>query len=195
MRHTLARALSIVGHPLCVVPLTSLVAIASHGLGWRAVWVTAIFFVSLSLIVLAFAWRQVRAGRWQDIRRKQRDRAALVELLPRYRSFHRRLHQLSPVAASRPHARALDVGEPRGSGDAFIALGQVSLHVGFLVYSTAILWYSGVWFVAIGLCLATAVAWSRLELRRHALVEVVLGSVVGGIAGLLFWVLLLHLLR
>jgi hypothetical protein len=67
MRHTLARALSIVGHPLCVVPLTSLVAIASHGLGWRAVWVTAIFFVSLSLIVLAFAWRQVRAGRWQDI--------------------------------------------------------------------------------------------------------------------------------
>jgi Na+/melibiose symporter-like transporter len=67
MRHTLARALSIIGHPVCVVPMASLLAIASHALGLHAVWVTAIFFVSLSLIVLAFAWRQVRAGRWQDI--------------------------------------------------------------------------------------------------------------------------------
>jgi hypothetical protein len=195
MRHPLARALSIIGHPVCVVPMASLLAIASHGLVWRAVWVTAIFFVSLSLIVLAFAWRQVRAGRWQDIdasnvteRRSLNYFLAIVLFTGAFISFR----QSQPLG--------LTLGLLMSGGLVVLVMllsrwVKVSLHVAYLVYSTAILWYSGVWFVAIGLCLATAVAWSRLELRRHALVEVVLGGIVGGIAGLLFWVLLLHLLR
>jgi membrane-associated phospholipid phosphatase len=34
------------------------------------------------------------------------------------------------------------------------------------------------------------VAWSRLELRRHAVIDVLLGGLFGAVAGLLFWVLL-----
>ncbi len=195
MRHTLARALSIVGHPLCIVPLASALAIASHGLGWRALGVTAIFFVSLSLIVFAFAWRQVRAGRWQDIdasnvaeRRSLNYFLAAVLFIGAFLSFRQ----------SQPLGLTLGLSMSGGLVVLTMLLSRwvkVSLHVAYLVYSTAILWYSDVWLVAAGLCLAAAVAWSRLELRRHALVEVVLGGIIGGIAGLVFWVLLLRLLR
>jgi membrane-associated phospholipid phosphatase len=190
MRHTLARTVSIVGHPLCVVPTASVVAMASHGALSRVLWAAAIFFISLSLIVLTFAWWQVRAGRWQHI-----DASRIGER----RSFNYFLAVLLFIAALISFRQSQPVGLTVGlfvSGCLavlailFSAWVKISLHVAFSVYSTALLWYSGFWLVAIGLCLAMAVAWSRLELRRHAVIDVLLGGLFGAVAGLLFWVLL-----
>ncbi|HEY2989371.1 MAG TPA: hypothetical protein VGL11_16685 [Candidatus Binatia bacterium] len=192
MRHTLARTVSIVGHPLCVVPIASVVAMASHGSRSRVVWVAALFFFSLSLAVLTFAWWQVRSGRWQHM-----DASRVGER----RSLNYFLALLLFTAALISFRQSHPVGLTLGlfiSGVLavlallFSAWVKVSLHVAFSVYSTALLWYSGLWFVAIGLCVATAVAWSRLELRRHAVIDVWLGGLFGGVAGLLFWVLLFY---
>jgi len=195
MRRALARTVSIVGHPLCVVPMASIVAMASHGALSRVLWASAIFFISLSLIVLTFAWWQVRAGRWQHMDAFQ---------VGERRSFNYFLAPLLFIAAVISFRQSQPIGLTVGlvvSGCLavlailFSAWIKVSLHVAFAVYSTALLWYTGLWLVAIGLCLAAAVAWSRLELRRHTLVEVLLGGLVGAVAGLLFWVLLFQQLR
>jgi membrane-associated phospholipid phosphatase len=192
MRYTLARAVSIVGHPLWVVPIASVVAMASHGALSRALWPAATFFISLSLIVLTFAWWQVRTGRWRHM-----DAIQVGER----RSFNYFLAPLLFIGALISFHQSQPVGLTLGllvSGCLavlailFSAWLKVSLHVAFSVYSTALLWYSGFWFVAIGLCLAAAVAWSRLELRRHTLIEVLMGGLIGAVAGLSFWVLLFY---
>jgi membrane-associated phospholipid phosphatase len=194
MRLSIARAVSILGHPLCLVPMASLIAMASHGSRTRVLWAAALFFLVLSLIILTFSWWQVRVGRWQHV--------DAIEV-PERRSLNYCLTALLFVGAFISFRQSQPVGLTLGllvSGCLavlvmlFSAWVKVSLHVAFSVYSTALLWYSGLWFVAIGLCLATAVAWSRLELRRHALVEVLMGGIVGGVAGLLFWVLLFQYL-
>jgi len=195
MRPTLARTVSVVGHPLCVVPTASVIAMASHGALARALWATAIFFVSLTSIVLAFAWWQVRAGRWQhmDAYRVAERRSLNYFLAPL-------LFTAAFVSFRQSQPAGLTVGLLVSGCLAlltilFSAWGKISLHVAFSVYSTALLWYTGLWLVAIGLCLAAAVAWSRLELRRHTLVEVLLGGLFGAVVGLLFWVLLFQQLR
>lgn len=67
---------------------------------------------------------------------------------------------------------------------------KLSLHVAFATYAAVLLWRLGLWAVGLGLAFATALAWSRLVLERHAQRDLFAGAVAGGAAGLLFWRLL-----
>lgn len=191
MRHILARTLSIVGHPLCLLPTAALIVMASGGS--TSLWMAASAFLLLSLVVLTFSWWQVRLGRWQHIDASQvHERRALnyfLAVLLLIAGF---------VSLRQSQAIGLTVGFFVSGGLVVVAIlfstwVKLSLHVAFAAFSTAILGYAGVELFAIGLGLTLALAWSRLELRRHTFVEVLTGGLLGSAAGMLFSVLLLYL--
>jgi len=66
---------------------------------------------------------------------------------------------------------------------------KVSLHVGFAVFTAVALLPGSPWVGGVAAVVAAAVAWSRLELGRHTLAEVVGGGLLGGAVGvaLVFW--------
>jgi membrane-associated phospholipid phosphatase len=64
---------------------------------------------------------------------------------------------------------------------------KLSLHASFATFAVALLWPLGLLYVALAGVLAAAVCWSRVQLARHTVVEVLGGGLLGGLSGVLFW--------
>lgn len=60
---------------------------------------------------------------------------------------------------------------------------KVSLHASFAVFAGSLFWPDPL-AVGVALCLAAAVSWSRIVLRRHTPSEVWVGLLLGGAAGI-----------
>jgi TRAP-type uncharacterized transport system fused permease subunit len=73
-------------------------------------------------------------------------------------------------------------------GHLFRRIAKLSLHVAFAVFAAFLVWPDPIAAVSLSLT-AAAVAWSRLALRRHARVDIVLGALAGAAAGLVFHIL------
>lgn len=181
----LARTLSILGHPLLLVPAAALLAMAAGGqhqaLGWTALW-----FALFGAAVMAWSWWQVRRARWRHVdasaRRERRslNRVLLVALA------------IGAALAWRAGAHALAAGLAACVLVLVAALLSaractLSLHVAFAVLAALLLWRIGAWATAAGLGFAAAVAWSRLALARHRPRDLMAGALAGAGAGLLFW--------
>lgn len=189
---TLARVLSILGHPAVVVPLGVALAARARGvppsLQQRAI---AAAIVLALLVGLYSAW-QVRRGRWVHVDASQ----------PRERSqLHAFLLPLLLVAAAAAALAGWPPAVPAGLGAcaAIVAVAgltqrrmKLSLHVAFAALVASWLW------PAPGLALAAAagvaaIAWSRWRLARHTSREVVAGALLGAVVGVLFQLVLLGL--
>ncbi len=189
---TLARVLSILGHPAVVVPLGVALAARARGvppsLQQRAI---AAAIVLALLVGLYSAW-QVRRGRWVHVDASQ----------PRERSqLHAFLLPLLLVAAAAAARAGWPPAVPAGLGAcaAIVAVAgltqrrmKLSLHVAFAALVASWLW------PAPGLALAAAagvaaIAWSRWRLARHTSREVVAGALLGAVVGVLFQLVLLGL--
>lgn len=190
MRTALARALSIAGHPLLVLPAAALVVGASAGTGRRQLWLVGITLALLAAAIQGWSWWQVRRGKWQHVdashrhERRGLNRFLLVLLVGAAVCFA----TLSPQPAL-----ALGLACAASLIAAGVVLApwlKMSLHASFAVFSAALLWALGPVALALGLGFAAAVAWSRWVLGRHRRRELVAGALAGAAVGLGFWWLL-----
>lgn len=180
----LARGVSIVGHPFVtatVLVLASGLRRAGAGEAWSAAFaVVAIAMVPVAILML----RQVRRGAWSDVDASDRRERPVLYLVG-----------LTSLAALLAYLLLRDPASFLVRG----ALGTVGL---LLAAGVATLWVKTSLHTAFAAMAATllvaldspagwpmtvavpAIAWSRLHLRRHRAVEVVLGGIVGLAAGL-----------
>lgn len=180
-----ARTLSIVGHPVVLMPVA--VAIGAVGSNAPAARLHASVGAAVLVAVIAgaFSLWQVRSGRWSHVdashpRERRQLNAFLAGLLFGAAAL------LAWWGASRNGAAGA------ASAGALVAVAhllrrwlKVSLHTAFAVFAAAVAWPSVAATLLI-LGLAAGVAWSRLALQRHTLAEVALGLLLGAATGLAF---------
>ncbi len=188
-RSALARAISILGHPLLMLPMAVLALSATRDGGGRDTIVIATGFGVFAATVLAYSWWQVRRGRWTHV-----DASAHRER----RSLNRFLLIALAVAAALAwfiSMRELALGMALSAALIAAAMAasrqcKLSLHLAFAVYAALLLSRID-WRLAAGAFVFAAVlAWSRLALQRHVPRDLVAGTFAGLIAGGLFWQLL-----
>ncbi len=185
MNKAFARAVSIFGHPMLVLPLAALAVAITRGQGRAAVWM-ALGFALFAALVMAYSWWQVRRGRWVHVDASNKDER---------RSLNRFLVVALVVAAVLAmrygHNRELGLG--LGLSAAMIALAmltarwwKLSLHMAFVIFAATLLWSVAWWTGLAGFACATAVAWSRLQLQRHVPRDLLAGAIAGLLAGGVF---------
>ena len=183
-----ARTLSIMGHPLVLLPAAALLALGAAG-DRDALPRAVLGFAAIGTVVMGWSWWQVRHARWQHV-----DASAQGER----RSLNMFVFVLLVAGAAlawrfAPGPLALGIGV--SAALVLCALSsarwcKLSLHVGFAVLAALMLWRIGTWATLLGLCFAAAVAWSRLALGRHVPRDVYAGAIAGALAGAAFWWLL-----
>ena len=173
--------MSVIGHPFVLVPLTTFYAV-SRGTGLRAaVGSTGAVVIATIAPVLVLLIVGVRRAAWSD-------------------------HDVSDREQRKGFYRAVVIALTVGSGLLWVTQPALrkgivavwaliltsmlanrfvksSLHVGFAALCAASVPLPPLGAVAA--CLAViAIAWSRLVLRRHTLVEVAMGALIGTACGL-----------
>jgi membrane-associated phospholipid phosphatase len=171
----LARSLSIVGHPFLVLPASVAAVSLLRGGGVRSGMLLVLLFAVVSALIVA----GVRAGRFNDFDVSERERR------PRF--------YLLVIAGTAALAYSLRADERAvracvSAGALLVACGlanrwsKASLHTAFGLYAAG---FWAAWSPAAGLIalpLVAAVAWSRIQLRRHTTAEVVVGAALGLLA-------------
>lgn len=186
MSQALARIVSILGHPLLILPAAVLSSIAMREPDPAQVWAYAAGFAVIGLGVMAWSWRQVRRRRWTHIDASRPDER---------RSLNRFLLIVLGCAVllawwRGAPALALGLGLSAGLIVAALALApwcKLSLHVAFAVFAAGLLWALSPLALGAGALFASAVAWSRWRLARHTPRDLLAGAVVGALAARLYW--------
>ena len=181
-RGTVARAVSIAGHPAIVVPATITLAAARRDATPPAVGVILFAALAVAVSALVYSFAQVRSGTWAHIdasvpsERNQLNPLLAIALM---------------IAAMALLAAGQDAQVSTGFAMAAAMVGachllrawfKASLHVGFIVFSAFLAWPLA-WVAGALLALAAIVSWSRLALHRHTVRDVVAGAVLGAAAG------------
>lgn len=182
---TVARALSVIGHPALLMPAAVAGSAAANGAPPRVLHLGLAAALTIALCVIAFSLVQVRAGRWSHVDAS----------VPRERS---QLNVVLCVLLFGAAGLLWWSGQPRllslglGLGGAMVVAAQLlrrwlklSLHTAFAMFAAA-LWWPNAGGAAVVLLLAAAVSWSRLALRRHTGAEVAAGLLAGAAAGSAF---------
>lgn len=190
MSHSIARALSILGHPALVMPAAVLLMLRGAGPGTlgRA----AIGFAACGALVMGWSAWQVRRGRWRHVDASaQGERGTLnrflLVLLPAGAA-------LAWLAAAPSLALSLGLAAAIPLTALLCARGcTLSLHVAFAAYAAMLLWRVSPWATVAGLAFAAAVSWSRRVLGRHAPRDLVAGATAGACAGIVYWRLAAHM--
>jgi len=180
LKRTLARTISIAAHPF----VTATVAVAAGAFRSapraEAMKIVAAFAIICVLPILLLSIRQVRRGRWEHIdASNKRERPLLYAI-----GIGATALLLVYLLVVHPQSRF-----PRSIPITIFALAacglasrwvKISLHVFFAAFAAATLPSPFTWaFVA----LVPLVAWSRLVLARHTLLEVILGALIGAATG------------
>ena len=180
-RVAVARAVSIVGHPVVVVLVAALIAASTQGASLQQLKLIGGALGTLGLIVLGFSWLQVRAGRWSHVDASVRHERNSLNV------FLAVLCLLSAVLLWFTHRLSMSIALALSGAMVLAALllakwVKVSLHVAFAAFATALLW--PITLAVVGGALVTAaVTWSRLVLRRHGAADVMAGLLLGVAAG------------
>ena len=177
-----ARLVSILGHPLLVLPLALLLPMAAAGTAGTAR--AAIGVAVCAAVVMGWSWWRVRRGHWRhvdasDVRERRDLNVFLLPLLPPGALLALPQPQLAWRLALAAAIVAVALLSARWC--------KLSLHAAFAVYAALLLW---AWHPGAGLAMlafAAAIVASRLVLARHTLRDVVAGVVAGAFAGLATW--------
>jgi membrane-associated phospholipid phosphatase len=141
-------------------------------------------------VVLAFSFWQVRRGQWQHV-----DASAPTERRSLNFFLAIVLFLGAAVAFYQPPGPGLSLGLLL-SGLLIVAVMlaspwvKLSLHASFAAFAVMLLWPLKLWYVALASVAAASICWSRVVLGRHTIVEVLGGSLLGGLFGACFWVVL-----
>jgi hypothetical protein len=178
----LARTLSILGHPVVVVPLAAW-AMSPRGVADVRM---AMALAGFGALVIAWSWWQVRRGRWAHVD------ASGIDERRSLNSFLLVLFAAGALLAWRFAPREVAWAIGCSLPIVVLAMGsarwcKLSLHVAFAVYAALLLWRLGTWAALAGLCFAALLAWSRLALARHAPRDLVAGAAAGALSGAMYW--------
>lgn len=188
MSLAVARSLSILGHPLVVLPVAVVTLVLHERISGAALMVSMI--CGIAGIVLAFSFWQVRRGQWQHI-----DASARAER----RSLNVFLAVVLFLGAAVAFYHLAGPGLSLGlllSGLLIVAVMlaspwvKLSLHASFAAFAALLLWPLKPWYVALASVAVAAICWSRVVLGRHTIVEVLGGSFLGALFGACFWLVL-----
>lgn len=187
-RVAVARAVSIVGHPVVVMLVAALIVASTRGASLQQLKFVGGALVTLGAVVLGFSWVQVRTGRWSHVDASARSERTVLN------QFLVVLCFLSAVMLWLfTHRQSLSIALALSGATVFAALllarwVKVSLHVAFGAFATILLW--PIPLAVFGGALATgAVVWSRIVLRRHGAADVMAGLLLGSAAGAAYRVL------
>lgn len=185
MRIAVARAVSIMGHPLVLLPVAALIAASEQGAQLQQLRFIGFTLAVLALIVLGYSWLQVRSGRWSHVDASVRsERKSLNAFLGALCFVSAVLLWLLTERTQMAIAVAL-VGALITIGLLTAAWVKISLHAMFAAFATALLWPNSVALV-VGVIVTAAIVWSRLVLGRHVMADVFVGLFLGTAAGVLF---------
>ncbi len=174
---TLARTLSVAGHPFLLIPLT----VAASTRGWRG---TAVVAGITILPLLAIVIRNVRRGRWSDHDVSRHDQRAGLYFVAAP------LVVLSAIVlyflgTSTAMLRAV------AAAAAMLTFGlianrwlKVSMHMMCAAFCAVILARLYPWSPTFTVPFVAAIAWSRWKLERHTLLEIAVGLALGASAAL-----------
>ncbi|WP_368562143.1 hypothetical protein [Pseudoxanthomonas sp. UTMC 1351] len=189
MTNAFARALSIVGHPMLVLPLAVLMLTRTRdGGGGGETLRVGLGFGLFAAVVMGYSWWQVRRGHWGHVdasakhERGSLNRFLLIALAAGT--------LLAVVAQQRELALSLGLS----AGLTAIAMltsrwCKLSLHMAFAVFAVVLLSRLGWEFGAAGTLFVVALAWSRLALQRHTPGDLLAGTAAGVLAGMVFWLM------
>lgn len=190
MLDRLARAISILGHPVLVLPSALALPAALRGGDSGTLRSMLGAFALFAALVLGWSWLQVRRGRWahvdasQPSERQSLNRILLVTIA------------IGALLAWRL-SQAPDLALALALSACIVAIAmltarwcKLSLHAAFAVYAAGLLWPLGVVWVGAGCVFAGIVAWSRLQLSRHRPRDIVVGAAAGCLAASGYWVTL-----
>ena len=188
MRVAVARAVSIVGHPVVILFVAVVVAASTRGASLRQLWFVGGALAVFGLIVLGFSWFQVRAGHWSHIDASARTERKSLNVFLGVMCFIAAI--LVWLLTRRPY---ISIGLGLSGTLALIALliarwVKMSLHVAFAAFATALVWPNKLAIVA-GVLVTAALVWSRLILGRHIVADIAAGLLLGAAAGSVyhFW--------
>lgn len=189
LTQSIARFVSIIGHPAVLVPVASIWVAIDQGAPAATVQRLVVIAAGLSVFVIGYSLLKVRSGAWQHVDASRRDER---------RSLNALLIVLLAGAAALAWTRSPSPHLPVALGLLALlctlalltgAWIKLSLHVGFACFATALLWPHP-WALAAGIAMTIAVAWSRLLLARHSLTEVQVGGGLGSMAGVAYQLLI-----
>ena len=186
MSHALARALSISGHPMLVLPLAVVAIALVQGDGDAAAW-AALGFGVFAALVMGFSWWQVRRGHWAHV-----DASARHERGSLNRFLLVALASGALFVAWRGTQPLFALGMAMSAAMILVAMltsrwCKLSLHMAFAVFAAWLLRELGIAWMLAALLFAAAIAWSRLALHRHTPRDLVAGALAGSLAGAAFW--------
>jgi len=186
INRSLARAVSVFGHPMLALPLAALALVWMRGQYRTALWMLAAFS-AFAVLAIACSAGQVRRGRWSHVdasntgERRSLNRFLLIALLAS-----------TALAAALGGSRELTIGLGLSAAMVGIALltarwWKLSLHMAFVVFAACLLAFGATWWIGLmALAFAGLVAWSRLALQRHVPRDLIAGMVTGAAAGVAF---------
>ena len=181
----IARTISWIGHPLVFVSVSVALVVFWRLANRVGLLVLLALIVAVVLPTALLLIRGVRSGRWSD---------ADVSVQTERRSFYPRAILISfggVIALVSLKAPAFIV---QGAGVTLVLLLaaaainrylKVSLHTIFAFYCAVVLLRIGMITGIIALGLAALVVWSRLHLKRHTPIEVLLGLLLGTCGGII----------
>jgi membrane-associated phospholipid phosphatase len=185
MSHAVARAVSIFGHPMLVLPLAALAVALLRGQNRLALWM-GLGFALFAALVMAYSWWQVQRGRWAHV-----DASGKEERRSLNRFLLAALTVSALFAAWQGYTRELTLGLALSAAMVAIAAAtapwwKLSLHMAFVIFAAILLGNVSWWAGLAGLAFAAAVAWSRLHLQRHVPRDLAAGALTGALAGMAF---------
>ena len=178
MRIALARCVSILGHPLLVMPSATIWLAISRNASDELMRSLVLILVAVVAVALAFSIWSVWSGRWAHIDASDpSERNSLNWFLAAV------LLTVSAITWRSHPAREIAIGFLVSGLAVVIVLilapaWKISLHTCFAAIATGLFW-PDLLLVTAGALVVAAVAWSRLVLHRHTIAEVLLGALVG----------------
>ena len=181
-RVAVARAVSIVGHPVVLVFVAALISASGRGASLQQLrWIGGAL-ATLGVIVLGFSYVQVRTGRWSHVDASVRNERNSLNVFLVVLCF---LSALLLWLVT----RRLSMSVALALSGALVVVARlvarwvkVSLHAAFAAFATALLWPIKIAVVG-GMVVTAAVVWSRLVLGRHVAADVIAGLLLGVAAG------------
>jgi hypothetical protein len=192
MPQVAARIISILGHPLLVLPAALLLPtlLISHGQHTRdasTLSSIAAGFAIFAAMVLGWSWWQVRQGRWAHVdasghdERRVLNRTLLTMILIGALLAWRSLPE-PDLAIALLLAAAIVMAAILST-----RICKLSLHFAFAVYAAGLVWPLGKAAMGAGFAFSASVAWSRLRLSRHQPRDLIAGGAIGLLAGTIHW--------
>lgn len=184
MSVALARMVSLIGHPLAMLPSALVLATALRTDDAAAPLRIALGVAAFAALVMALSWRQVRRGRWAHV-----DASAPRERRDLNLGLLAMLALAAVLAQTVAHDARVALALALAAGILVFALltarlWKLSLHVAFATFAALLLWPLQPLASVAALAFAAAIAWSRLRLARHAPRDLVAGALAGLCAGL-----------